>query len=132
MARGTGHAYQSVVSNIGFDSGTQFWTIAIDVYGTERDVFIGVIRAEPSQIGLFNYSRHLIETGVCWGWTCTDAKKFAPTTSDYQPYGDYSKIGEQLKALLQFNSKGDSASLTFIRNGKSLGTAFESIPLMPG
>lgn len=96
VTRGTGPGYQSVLANVGFDTGTQFWTMAIDIYGHEKDVFIGVTRMEPNQVGLLNYSKHLIESGACWGWMCTDGTKIGSTVQGSQVYGDYSKIGEEL------------------------------------
>jgi len=63
---------------------------------------------------------------------CTDGTKIGSTISGSQSYGDYSKMGEELGVELKFNTKGDSVSLTFYRNGKTLGTCFESIPVTPG
>lgn len=45
-----------------------------------------------------------------------------------QSYGDYSKLNEIIGVLLEFRASDGVASLTYFRNGNSLGKAFENIP----
>jgi len=46
-----------------------------------------------------------------------------------QSYGDYSKLNEVIGVLLEFRAVDGVASLTYFRNGNTLGKAFENIPV---
>ena len=116
-----------MLATIGFESGKHFWSVKLDEYGHENDIFIGVCRRDANNKPL-NLAGHVLESNAAWGWVCTNGAKRWPGNlgSNGQAYGDYSKIGEELGVLLEF--KLDAVHLTFLRNGVSLGVCFDNIP----
>lgn len=101
------------MANTGFDQGRHYWSITLDAFGHEKDIFIGVCTRDAgasAELGLeapkrgFDFSRHMMESGTpSWGWICTDGKKVGSTLVGSHAYGDYSKIGEELGMLLHFD-----------------------------
>lgn len=121
--RGT-PTYETVLGTLGFQSGRHYWEIKIDAYGHEEDIFLGVSKQDVK------LSSHGVESGSTWGWTCTSGKKMWPAGDrvQTQSYGDYSKLNEVIGVLLEFRVSDGVGSLSFFRNGTSLGKAFENIP----
>lgn len=110
---------------MGFNSGRHYWEVTLDIYGTEEDIFVGICKQD------IKLNAHGCETpNSTWGWQCTSGRKMSPMSdgrAHAQSYGDYSKIGEKIGVLLEFNSNG-TCNLSFYRNGLNLGRAFDNIP----
>jgi hypothetical protein len=98
--RGKEPEFESVIATIGFDSGRHYWSLKLDEYGHEHDIFIGICKREVNGQPI-STNKHLLDSQAAWGWICTDGKKVAPGVGSHS-YGDYSKIGEELGVLLEF------------------------------
>ena len=108
------HHWETVLTNLGFSTGRHYWEIIIDVYGTEEDIFIGICKNGNK------LQSHAVENS-CWGWQTTSGRKIWPSTERIQEeaYGDYTKIGEIIGVLLEFDN--EKASLTYIGMEKAQG-----------
>jgi len=65
VVKKTEEDYESVLGNIGLDSGRHYWEVKVDRYINDEDVFIGVAHKDVPL-----YTRPP-ETGQFWGYLCT-------------------------------------------------------------
>ncbi|CAI2381496.1 unnamed protein product [Moneuplotes crassus] len=114
--------HETILANVGFDSGTHYWEITIDSFVDLDDICVGVAK------GNVNLYTPATETGCFWGWVATGEKKFEPTSEGRQisRFGEPCKIGDIVGVLLQFDN--GFASLSFYRNKVFIGNAFDNIP----
>ena len=59
--RGRESDFESVIATIGFDSGRHYWSLKLDEYGNEHDIFIGVCKREVNGQPI-STAKHLIES----------------------------------------------------------------------
>lgn len=124
--------YETILASLGFSSGRHYWEIKIDEFGIEEDIWIGVAKAgikttqHPDQI-----------QGMTWGWQCTSGRKtWWPQNDKPQSvsYGDYSSRGEVIGVLLELSQQDglNYMTLTYYRNGKNLGHAYQQEHIYEG
>jgi hypothetical protein len=65
--------YETVIANIGFDSGSHYWEINIEAFVDIDDVYIGISK---SNVGLYSPAT---DSGCFWGWIATGDRKFEST-----------------------------------------------------
>lgn len=102
--------HETVLANVGFDSGSHYWEVTIDTFVDLDDIYIGVAK------NVVNLYTPATDTGCFWGWIATGEKKFEPTPEGRQinKFGGLCKIGDIVGVLLEFNN--GFASLSYYRN----------------
>jgi hypothetical protein len=107
--------YETVLANIGFDSGSHYWEISIDAFVDIDDVYIGVAR---NNVSLYTAAT---ESSSFWGWVATGDRKFetVPVMGKQQSnFGGMCKIGDIVGVLLEFNN--GVASVSYYKNKVTL------------
>ena len=120
--------FDTVYGSVGLTSGRHFWELRIENMLDEHAVYIGVSSqpvTEPAHPGVWK------QAGT-YGWHCSRGMlRWTPQGSSEEEncqYGDTCDTSQVIGCLLLFNEKALNASLSFSINGKSLGTAFASMP----
>mmetsp|Transcript_43391 Transcript_43391/g.51032 ORF Transcript_43391/g.51032 Transcript_43391/m.51032 type:complete len:182 (+) Transcript_43391:1-546(+) len=114
--------HETVLANIGFDSGQHYWEISIDTFVDIEDIYIGVAK---KNVGLYTRAT---DTGCFWGWMCTGDRKFesSPNGNHLSTFGGMCKIGDIIGVLLEFTN--GIGSLFFYKNKMFVGRAFDNLP----
>ena len=102
--------HETVLANIGFDSGQHYWEITVDAFVDLEDIYVGVAK---HNIGLYTRAT---DTGWFWGWIWTGDKKFesTPWGNHLSTFGGMWKLGDIVGILLEFNN--GIGSLFFYKN----------------
>lgn len=75
--RGRNAEFESVIATIGFDSGRHYWSVKLDEFATEHDIFVGVCKRENNGQPI-STEKHLLAGNAAWGWICTEGSKGGP------------------------------------------------------
>lgn len=114
--------HETILANVGFDSGRHYWEVIVDTFVDIEDISIGVAK---NNIDLYTRAS---ETGNFWGWICTSDRKFESSScgNHFSKFGDMCKHGDSVGVLLEFaNGIG---TLSFYKNKVFVGVAFNNIP----
>mmetsp|Transcript_1581 Transcript_1581/g.2556 ORF Transcript_1581/g.2556 Transcript_1581/m.2556 type:complete len:290 (-) Transcript_1581:2116-2985(-) len=111
--------FETVLGNVCLSSGSYYWDVKIDMFVDDEDVYIGV-----AQENIALYTRPP-DSGAFWGYMCTGGKKFAPQSS-IEDYAEPARTGDVIGVKLEFS--GPTGVLTFSKNGRSYGPAFDNVP----
>mmetsp|Transcript_8474 Transcript_8474/g.12519 ORF Transcript_8474/g.12519 Transcript_8474/m.12519 type:complete len:310 (-) Transcript_8474:33-962(-) len=116
----TDDEFESVLGNVCLSCGKYYWEVKIDLYVDDEDIHIGVAKAD-----LNLYTRPPESDGF-WGYTCSDGNKFGPG-SGVEEYAEPARTGDVIGISLHY--EGSSGMLTFLKNGKNFGVAFNNVPM---
>ena len=57
--------YETVLANVGFNTGKHYWEVNLDLFNDLEDVFIGITRRSV------NLYARAVDIPNWWGWVCT-------------------------------------------------------------
>jgi hypothetical protein len=112
--------WSTVCATVKFTNGIHRWDVQIDRC-ISKNIFIGVVRSEASTSNYVGCDRY--------GWAFLANKAIWHNKGKIKPYGELFRTGDTITVVLDM----DVGTISFVINGKSMGTAAEGLvgPLYP-
>ena len=118
------HNHRTVLATVGYSRGKHYWEITVQQYEGNTSIYLGICKKVDSVT--------LAELRDTYGLLIPENKKFLrpPDSGNYtldrKTHGQPAKNGDVYGTLLEFDGEG-KGSLTFFRNGASMGQLFTEI-----
>ena len=113
--------YESIMGTCGISQGTHYWTVRLDHFATEEDIYIGVCRKRKGM----SMSTHVSELPSFYGWSPTAARLIMPNGGRENNVFEPCYIGQEVGIQLDFPSKGGRGCLRISADGNVIGTLID-------